>query len=139
MTDTIDPAQLWLGAFVGAQVLLLFSCVIKANAYGERALLLHAPATLMSVLSVLSMIGRQPLAPTAVLLLVPALAGVQLMDLMSHASEVRQARRWLFVASATRAGSSHQYQGRLCRQPRTTTSSTTEDHSTTPPTSAQSL
>ncbi|GAB3762789.1 hypothetical protein GCM10028796_15150 [Ramlibacter monticola] len=100
MTDTIDPAQLWLGAFVGAQVLLLFSCVIKANAYGERALLLHAPATLMSVLSVLSMIGRQPLAPTAVLLLVPALAGVQLMDLMSHASEVRQARRWLFVASA---------------------------------------
>jgi GGDEF domain-containing protein len=100
VTDRIDPAQLWLGAFVGAQVLLVFFCAIKANAYGERALLLHAAATLMAVLAVLSLIGRQPLAPTAVLLLVPALAGLQLIDLMSHAGGLRQARRWLFVASA---------------------------------------
>jgi diguanylate cyclase (GGDEF)-like protein len=100
VTDRIDPAQLWLGAFVGAQVLLLFICVIKANVYGERPLLLHAAATLMSVLSILALIGRQPLAPTSVLLLVPALAGLQLMDLVSHAGGLRQARRWLFVASA---------------------------------------
>ena len=33
MTEPIDPAQLWLGAFVGAQVLLVFFCVIKANVY----------------------------------------------------------------------------------------------------------
>jgi GGDEF domain-containing protein len=100
VTDAIDPAQLWLGAFVGAQVLLVFFCVIKANFYRERALLLHGAATLMGVLAVLSLIGRQPLAPTAVLLLVPALAGLQLLDLMSHAGGLRQARRWLFVASA---------------------------------------
>jgi GGDEF domain-containing protein len=100
VTDRIDPAQLWLGAFVGAQVLLVFFCAIKANAYRERALLLHAAATLMAVLSILSLIGRQPLAPTAVLLLVPALAGVQLLDLMSHAGGLRQVRRWLFVTSA---------------------------------------
>ena len=100
MTDTIDPAQLWLGAFVGAQVLLLFFCVIKANFHRERALLLHAAATLMSVLAVLALISRQPLAPTAVLLLVPSLAGLHLIDVMSHASGLRQARRWLFVASA---------------------------------------
>lgn len=100
MTDRIDPAQLWLGAFVGAQVLLVFFCAIKANAYGERALLLHAAATLMAVLSILSLIGRQPLVPAAVLLLVPALAGLQLLDLLSHAGGLRQARRWLLVASA---------------------------------------
>lgn len=100
MTDSIDPAQLWLGAFVGAQVLLVFSCAIKANAYGERALLLHAAATLMAVLSVLSLIGHQPLAPAAVLLLVPSLAGLQLLDLTSHAGGLRQARRWLLGTSA---------------------------------------
>jgi GGDEF domain-containing protein len=100
VTDRIDPAQLWLGAFVGAQVLLVFFCAIKANAYGERALLLHAAATLMAVLSILSLIGRQPLVPAAVLLLVPALAGLQLLDLLSHAGGLRQARRWLLVASA---------------------------------------
>jgi GGDEF domain-containing protein len=100
VTDPIDPAQLWLGAFVGALVLLVFLCAIKANAYRERPLLLHAAATLMAVLAVLSLMGRQPLAPTAVLLLVPALAGLQLLDLLSHAGGLRQARRWLFVASA---------------------------------------
>jgi len=100
VTDKIDPAQLWLGAFVGAQVLLVFFCAIKANAYRERALLLHSAATLMAVLSVLSLIGRQPLAPASVLLLVPAIAGMQLLDLMSHAGGLRQARRWLLLASA---------------------------------------
>ncbi|WP_236599596.1 diguanylate cyclase domain-containing protein [Ramlibacter alkalitolerans] len=96
----IEPAQLWLGAFVGAQVLLVFFCAIQANAYHDRSLLLHSAGTLMGVLSTLALIGRQPLAPTAVLLLVPALAGLQLLDLMSHAGGLRQGRRWLFAASA---------------------------------------
>lgn len=100
MTDRIDPAQLWLGAFVGAQVLLVLFCVIKANAYGERALLLHGAGTLMGVVAVQSLIGRQPLSPPSVLLLVPALAGLQLLDLMSHAGGLRQARRWLLAVSA---------------------------------------
>ena len=98
--EKIDPAQLWLGAFVGAQVLLVFFCVFKANAYHERALLLHAAATLMAVVALQSMIGAKPLLPPAVLLLVPALAGLQLLDLMSHAGGLRQARRWLLAASA---------------------------------------
>lgn len=100
MIDKIDPAHLWLGAFVGAQVLLVCSCVVKANAYRERAYLLHAAATLMGVVTVQSLIGRQPLLPPAVLLLVPALAGVQLLDLVSHAGGLRQARRWLLATSA---------------------------------------
>ena len=47
MTERIDPAQLWLGACVGAQVLVVVFCVIKANAYRERALLLHAAAAVL--------------------------------------------------------------------------------------------
>jgi diguanylate cyclase (GGDEF)-like protein len=97
---TIDPEQLWLGAFVGAQVLLVVFCVIKANAYRERALLLLGAATLMAVLTVQSLVGRQPLSPPSVLLMVPALAGLQLLDLMSHAGGLRQARRWLLGISA---------------------------------------
>ena len=100
MIEKIDPAHLWLGAFVGAQVLLVFTCVIKANAYHERGYLLHAAATLMGVVAVQSLIGRQPLLPPAVLLLVPALAGLQLLDLVSHAGGLRQARRWLLGTSA---------------------------------------
>ncbi|HEY8356941.1 MAG TPA: diguanylate cyclase [Ramlibacter sp.] len=101
MNGIIDSQALWLGAFVGAQVLVVFFCVIKANAYRERALLLHAAATLLSVLTVQSLIGRQPMVlPGAVFLLVPALAGLQLLDLVSHAGAVRTARRWLLGTSA---------------------------------------
>jgi GGDEF domain-containing protein len=97
MTDHIVPEQLWLGAFVGAQLLLVCFCVIKANTYRERALLLHGAATLMSVVAVQVLIGNH--LPPAVLLLVPALAGLQLMDLVSHAGGVRKARRWLLAVS----------------------------------------
>jgi diguanylate cyclase (GGDEF)-like protein len=100
VTERIDPEQLWLGAFVGAQVLLVCFCVIKANTYRERALLLHAAATLMSVLAVQSLIGSPPLSPAAALLLVPALAGLQLLELVSHAGGLRQVRRWLLAVSA---------------------------------------
>jgi GGDEF domain-containing protein len=99
MTEHIEPLQLWLGAFVGAQVLLVVFCVIAANAYRERAMLLHAAATLMAVVSVQALIGPHPRLPASALLLVPALAGLQLLDLMSHAGGLRRLRRWLFVIS----------------------------------------
>lgn len=99
MTERIEPLQLWLGAFVGAQVLLVVFCVIAANAYRERAMLLHAAATLMAVVSVQALIGPHPRLPASALLLVPALAGLQLLDLMSHAGGLRRLRRWLFVIS----------------------------------------
>lgn len=100
MTDRIDPAHLWLGACVGGQVLLVLFCVIKANAYHERAFLLHGAATLMAVVAVQSLIGHPLVLPAAVLLLVPALAGLQLLDLLSHAGGLRRARRWLLATSA---------------------------------------
>jgi GGDEF domain-containing protein len=100
MTDKLDPAQLWLGACVGAQLLVVLFCVIKANAYRERPLLLHAAATLMGVMTVQTLIGRYAVQPRAAFLLVPALAGLQLLDLVSHAGGLRTARRWLLAVSA---------------------------------------
>jgi GGDEF domain-containing protein len=100
MTEKLAPEQLWLGACVGAQLLVVLSCVIKANAYRERPLLLHAAATLMGVLAVQTLIGRYPVQPRAAFLLVPALAGLQLLDLVSHAGGLRLARRWLLGVSA---------------------------------------
>ncbi|MEJ5991713.1 diguanylate cyclase [Ramlibacter sp. PS3R-8] len=100
MTEAIDPAQLWLGACVGAQVLVVLLSVIQANAYHERSLLLHAAGTLMGVVVVQVLLGRHALLPPAVFLLVPSLAGLQLLDLVSHAGGLRQGRRWLLATSA---------------------------------------
>jgi GGDEF domain-containing protein len=96
----MDPAQLWLGAFAGAQVLLVFVCVVQANAHRERALLLHAAAALMSAVAVQALIGPYAALPAPMLLLVAALAGLQLLDLVSHAGGLRKARRWLLAVSA---------------------------------------
>jgi GGDEF domain-containing protein len=100
MIERIDPAQLWLGACVGAQILVVIFSVIQANAYGERALLLHGAAALMGVVALQVVIGRHDLLPAAVLLMVPALAGMQLLDMVSHAGAMRQGRRWLLAVSA---------------------------------------
>lgn len=88
-----------LGAFVGAQVLVVCFSVIKANAYRERPLLLHAASTMMAVLAVQTLAGRQNLFPQAVLLGVFAFAGLQLRDLMAHAGALRRARGWMMGLS----------------------------------------
>jgi GGDEF domain-containing protein len=100
LTEHIDPGQLWLGICVGAQVLVVILSVIQANAFHERSLLLHAAATLMGVVVVQVLLGRHALLPPAVFLLVPSLAGLQLLDLLSHAGGLRQGRRWLLGSSA---------------------------------------
>jgi GGDEF domain-containing protein len=47
-----------------------------------------------------SLIGQDPLLHSSVLLLVPAIAGLHLLDLLSHAGGLRSARRWLLAVSA---------------------------------------
>lgn len=96
----MDPDQLLLGAFIGAQVLIVLFCVVKANAYRERVLLMHAAATLMAVLLVQSLVVSRALLPQSIFLLVLALAGLHLLDLVSHAGALRRARRWLLATSA---------------------------------------
>ena len=93
-----DPDQLVaLGAFAGAQVLVVCFSVIIANAYRERALLLHAVATMMGVLALQTVVGGHPVLAEAILLLVLAVDGLQLRQLVSHSGALRQPRRWLMV------------------------------------------
>jgi diguanylate cyclase (GGDEF)-like protein len=95
-----DPDQLVaLGAFAGAQVLVVCFSVIVANTYRERALLLHGAATMMGVLAVQTLVGGRAFLAEAAVLLVLALDGMQLRDLVSHAGALRQPRRWLLAIS----------------------------------------
>jgi len=84
-----------LGAFAGAQVLVVCLSVIIANAYRERALLLHAGATMMGLLAVQNLVGGHPFVAGSAVLLVLALSGLQLHDLVSDGGASRAPRRWL--------------------------------------------
>jgi diguanylate cyclase (GGDEF)-like protein len=95
MTPASSDELVALGAFAGAQVLVVCFSVIVANTYRERALLLHGAATMMSVLAVQTLVGGRPFLAEAAVLLVLALDGLQLRDLVSHAGALRQPRRWL--------------------------------------------
>jgi diguanylate cyclase (GGDEF)-like protein len=97
MTLTDPDDLVTLGVFAGAQVLVVCFSMVIANAYRERALLLHATATLLGVLAVQALAGGHPLLPQAGLLLVLAGAGLQLRDLVSHAGALRQLRLALLV------------------------------------------
>ncbi|MDB5871945.1 MAG: regulator protein domain, rane protein-like protein [Ramlibacter sp.] len=88
-----------LGAFAGAQVLVLCFSVVIANAYRERALLLHAAATMIGLLAVQTLVGGHPFLAQAALLAVLAIDGMQLRELVSHAGALREPRRWLVAAS----------------------------------------
>lgn len=98
--DRIDPDELLaLGAFVGAMVLVVLLCVVKGNAYRDRALLLHGAGAMMGVLTVQAATGRHSFLPHAVVLLVMALSGVQLRDVMAHVGVLGRWNRALLVVS----------------------------------------
>jgi GGDEF domain-containing protein len=95
-----DPDELVaLGAFTGAQVLVVCFSVIVANTYRERALLIHAAATFVAVAAVQALVGGHAFVAQATLLMVLAIDGMQLRDLVSHAGALRQPRRWLVAIS----------------------------------------
>jgi len=92
----IHPDELVaLGVFAGAQVLIVCFSLIIAKAYRERALLLHAAATMTALLAVQAEVGGQVILAEAAVLAVLAIGGMQLRDLVSHAGALRQPRRWL--------------------------------------------
>lgn len=95
MTPASSDELVALGAFAGAQVLVVCFSVVVANTYRERALLLHGAATMMGVLAMQTLVGGRPFLAEAAVLLVLALDGLQLRDLVSHAGALRQPRRWL--------------------------------------------
>lgn len=88
-----------LGAFAGAQVLVVCFSVIFANAYRERGLIMHAAATTAAVVAVQSLVGGQVFFAQAALLMVMAIDGMQLRELVSHAGALRNLRRWLVAVS----------------------------------------
>jgi GGDEF domain-containing protein len=88
-----------LGAFAGAQVLIVCFSVVIANTYRERALLLHGAATMMGLLSLQLMVGGRELMAESALMVVLAIDGMQLRDVVSHAGALRGPRRWLVALS----------------------------------------
>src|SRR6185369_2673902 len=88
-----------LGVCAGVQVLVVCFSVIFANDYRERAMLLLGAATMMGVLAVQTLVGGHPFLAEAAVLLVLAVDGMQLRDLVSHAGALRQPRRWLVAVS----------------------------------------
>ena len=85
-----DPEVLVaLGAFAGAQVMVVCLSVVIANTYRERALLLLGVGTMMGVLAVQTLVGGHPFLAEAALLLVLAANGMQLRDLISHTGALR--------------------------------------------------
>lgn len=95
-----DPEELIaLGAFVGAQVLVVCFAILIARAYRERPLLLHAAGGLLALMALQGLAGAHPFLPEALMLLVLAASGMQLRDLASHAGSLQQSRRWLVDTS----------------------------------------
>lgn len=99
LLPTGPDALVLLGVFAGAQVLVVCFSVIVANAYRERALLLHGAATMMGVLAVQLMVGGRTLGAEAAMLVVLAVDGMQLREVVSHAGALRWPRRWLVAIS----------------------------------------
>lgn len=95
-----DPDELVaLGAFAGAQVLVLCLSLVIANAYRERALLVHGVAATVALLTVQLMVGANTFLAQSALLALLAVDGMQLLELVSHAGALRQPRRLLVVTS----------------------------------------
>jgi GGDEF domain-containing protein len=92
----MDPDVLVaLGAFAGAQVLIVCFSVVIANSYRERALLLHGASTMMGILAVQMLVGGYALLAESAVMLVLAADGLQLRDLVSHAGALRRPRSLL--------------------------------------------
>ena len=94
-----DPDELVaLGAFAGAQVLVLCFSVAVANLYRERALLVHGAAVTLALLTVQLLVGGTPFRAQSAMLVLLAVDGLQLLELMNHAGALRNLRRMLALA-----------------------------------------
>ena len=89
-----------LGIFTGAQLTVVWFSLLIASAYREQALWLHAAATTLAVAAVAMLASGSNHAAQTMLLLVLALSGLQLRDLVSHVGAIRTQRLWLFRVSA---------------------------------------
>jgi len=88
-----------LGAFTGAQLLLLVLSVLVANAYRDRGLLVHAAATLLGIVVIHAQSGRlAPLVPAGLLGMM-AFSAMHVQGLTTHVGSLRPFRRWMSAVS----------------------------------------
>ncbi|WP_048439299.1 diguanylate cyclase domain-containing protein [Caenimonas sp. SL110] len=96
----VDPDELVaLGAFAGVQLLILCLSVVIANAYRERALLVHGAAATLALLTLQLIVGGNAYLAQSALLMLLAVDGLQLLELVSHAGALRQPRRLMIGTS----------------------------------------
>lgn len=88
-----------LSLLAGAQVMVVWFSLVIANAYREQALWLHAGAAALAVVSI-ALLGVDSRFAQTTMLLVLALAGLQLRELVSHVGAIRIPRLWLARVSA---------------------------------------
>lgn len=84
---------------LGALLMVIGFSVVLANTYHERALLLHAGASVLGVFAISALLAGLPRVAQASMLLLLAVAALQLHDLVAHAGVMRNPRRWLVGVS----------------------------------------
>jgi diguanylate cyclase (GGDEF)-like protein len=84
-----------LGAFTGAQLLLVVLSLLIGSAYGERGLLVHALAIVFGVAAAFLQRSEAAWLVPAALLAVMALSALQLRDITNHVGSLRQSQRWI--------------------------------------------
>lgn len=89
-----------LGIFAGAQLLVVLFSVLIANAYRERSLMYHAAAGVLGLLALFMLHDPveaygEGLVPATLMLLVVAVSGGGLNELVKHVGGLRLRRAWL--------------------------------------------
>lgn len=88
-----------LGAFIGVQLMLIVLSVLVAGAYGDRVLLWHSATMGASVGAVLLQGSAHAAYMPQALMLLMAVAGLQLRALTAHVGSLRQRQHWSSAAA----------------------------------------
>lgn len=84
---------------VGALLMVIGFSLVLASTYRERALLLHAGATVLGVLAVGALVGGRPRVAEASMLLLLSVTALQMRELVSNSGAMRNPRRLLVAVS----------------------------------------
>lgn len=83
----------------GALLMVIGFSLVLAISYRERALLLHAGATVLGVLAVGALVGGRPRVAEASMLLLLSVTALQMRELVSNTGAMRNPRRLLIAVS----------------------------------------
>jgi GGDEF domain-containing protein len=100
LPPTPDLQLVAIASCGGGMLMVICFSIVLSITHRERALLLHAGATVLGVLGVGALLGGRPRVAEASMLLLLAVTALQLRELVSHAGAMRNPRR-LLVALGT--------------------------------------